>query len=376
MTYPNTLDLAAIVNYTVNVSPGVSPIPGFNELLIIGPTQKIPLATRVYEFTSLTDILAYGYQITDPEYIAAQLYFGQTPKPYKVMLGLKYLTSPAETVIQAVTACRAKSHNWYMCMVTDATASDHLACAAYLEAASPLSVYVYTTADANVLLASPSPNDIATTLKGLLYKRTIGQYSTKEARAIAAIMGYACGQNSGLANSAFTLKFKNEVGVTAEPMDANTLAIIEGKNLNLYLNYNDFYNFFEQGVMANGWFFDRVVNLDMLGTNIQLNVANLLYSSAKVPQTEAGVHMIMSAVQQACETAFTVGYIGPGVWNGPTVLNLMDGDALPRGYSIQAQPLTEQSSADRALRKSPPIYVCITEAGAIHSLVVQVNVSS
>jgi len=376
MTFPTTLDLNAIVSYTVNVSPGFAAVPGFNELLILGPSIKIPVATRVYEFSSLSAMLSYGFLTSDPEYLAAAIYFAQSPAPSKVMIGRRdKTTSPIETVLQALTACRTASRNWYMAVCLEAAAADHLACAGFMESASPLSVYGFTTADANVILSSPSPTDICTALKALSYKRTIGQYSTQSLYAIAGILGYACGQNSGLANSAFTLKFKQEVGVTPEPMDVNALGIIEGKNCNLYVNYNSFYNFFEQGVMVNGWFFDRVINLDMLGTNIQLNVANLLYASDRVPQTEAGVSQIVSAIHDACEAAYTVGYLGPGTWRGPAVMNLNYGDALPRGYVIQPQRLSDQSSADKAARKAPPIYVCIVEAGAIHSLVVQVNVS-
>jgi hypothetical protein len=346
-------------------------------MLIIGPSTYIPVDTRVVSFESLEEMLEYGFSVTDAEYLAAQLYFGQTPQPNEVLIGRRdQTTSPAESCLEAVQACRAASRDWYIVMVTDADADDHLAIAAYVEASSVPSVYAYTTEDADVIEEDPSPADICDTLKGLNYKRTIGQYSTQDSNAIAAIMGYACGQNTGLAGSAFTLKFKQEVGVLVEPLTSGVRDIIEGKNCNVYVEYNDYYDFFEEGVMANGWFFDRLINLDMLCTNIQLNVANLLYSSTKVPQTEAGVLQLMNAVQDACESAYNVGYIGPGTWDGPTVLNLANGDALPKGYLVQAQPLNEQSAADRALRKSPPIYVCLIEAGAIHSLVVAVYVST
>jgi hypothetical protein len=47
---------------------------------------------------------------------------------------------------------------------------------------------------------------------------------------------------------------------------------------------------------------------------------------------------------------------------------------MPNGYVIQQDSLAAQSSADRALRKAPAFYVTIKEAGAVHSLTVQVLV--
>jgi len=95
-------------------------------------------------------------------------------------------------------------------------------------------------------------------------------------------MGYAMGQNTGLANSAYTLKFKQEIGVDTEDLDTSQITNIEGDNGNVYLSYSNYYTIFEPGVMANGQFFDEVINLDMLVNNIQLSVMDLLYANPKI----------------------------------------------------------------------------------------------
>ena len=281
-------------------------------------------------------------------------------------------TITAETCLQAITLCRAANPDWYVGMVTDAVKADHKLIAAWAETATPSTIYAFTTEDNDVLTGAAG--NIFEYLKGLLHKRTIGQYSTTP-HAIAAIMGYAMGQNSGLANSAYTLKFKNEVGVTAEVLSTTQVGIIEGNNGNVYLNYANYYNIFEQGVMSNGYFFDEILNIDMLVNNMQLTVMDLLYGNPKIPQTEAGVTQLIHAVNQACEQAVTIGFLGPGIWTGMNVLNLSTGDALPRGYLTQASPLSEQSQADREARKAPPIYCCIKEAGAIHQVVIGIYVN-
>jgi hypothetical protein len=55
-------------------------------------------------------------------------------------------------------------------------------------------------------------------------------------------------------------------------------------------------------------------------------------------------------------------------------LNLSNGDAMPKGYVVQAQSVTILSSAQRSARQAPPIYVNLIEAGAVHFVTVQVNV--
>lgn len=375
---PGTQSLDGIVDVQVLVSPLAAARLTFNEMLILGQGTHIPIADRVRKYTSPAAMLADGFIDTDPEYLAALLYFGQSPAPKAVWIGRQDQTNgenDPETPAQAIQKCREKNFEWYACMITHpsdlATAADHYAIAAYIETAQPSSIYgISASADA---IKNGTADNMFEHLKGLGYKRTIGQFSTTE-HAIAAIMGYAMGQNSGLAGSAFTLKFKQEVGVAAESLTSTEIATIEGNNGNVYLSYANYYNIFEQGKMFNGQFFDEILNLDMLRNAIQLNIMDLLYGNPKVPQTDGGVNQLVHAVNEACEQSRLIGFLGPGQWNGSPVLNLNTGDYLPQGYLTQTLPLSQQSKADREARKSPPLYVAVKEAGAVHSVLIGVYV--
>ena len=202
-----------------------------------------------------------------------------------VMIGRRDVGT-GETFVEALQACREANSEWYIAVCLNAAYADHIACAAYIESVTPSSVYAYTTWDAECLTGTASPPDIFTYLKSLDYARTIGQYATTQTAvypnniyAIVAIMGYACGQNSGLANSAFTLKFKQETGIAVEPLTSSQITIIEGNNGNVYLNYANYYTIFEQGKMADGTFFDERINLDMFVNNLQLTIMDLLYQN-------------------------------------------------------------------------------------------------
>ncbi len=56
----------------------------------------------------------------------------------------------------------------------------------------------------------------------------------------------------------------------------------------------------QQGVMANGDFFDERHGLDWLQNYVQTNLYNLLYTSTtKVPQTETGITRLLSNVEKS-----------------------------------------------------------------------------
>jgi hypothetical protein len=381
-----TRNLNSIVDITVQISPLAAPRATFNELLIIGTTDVIDTTERIRVYEDPADMLTDGFITTDPEYEAAQIYFSQSPAPRRLWVGRQDITiSPAESCLDAVIACRAAGYDWYMFIALAAGSADHKELAEWTESAQPSTLYAFTTADADVLEANSSPVGIFEYLKTLNYSRTLGVYSTNQGGspvlypnnkyAAVSVMAYACGQNTGLAGSAFTLKFKNLIGIATEPLTSTKINNIEAQNGNVYLSYGNFYSFFEQGKMAKGYFFDEMINLDMLVNNIQLSVADLLNATPKVPQTDEGVTQLVHVVNQACEQAVNIGFLAPGTWTGVDLLNLKTGDMLPKGYVVQTQPLSEQSRADREARKSTPLYVAIKEAGAVHSILIGIYVN-
>ena len=375
-----TRSLDSIVDIQVLVNPLAAARSSFNQTLIIGDTNVISVSDRLKLYESAAEVLE-DFVLTDPEYIAANIYFSQSPAPDKLWIG-RQDSGSGETLVEALQACREASTEWYIAICLGAEYADHVACAAYIETATPSSVYAYTTSDADCLTGTASPPDIFTYLKSLGYSRSIGQYATTQTAvypnniyAIVAIMGYACGQNSGLANSAFTLKFKQETGIAVEPLTSTQINIIEGNYGNLYLDYADYYTIFEQGRMADGTFFDERINLDMFVNNLQLTIMDLLYQNPKIPQTDAGVTQLIQACNEACDEAVRIGFLGPGTWTGPNILNLKPDDPLPAGYLVQAEALSTQTQADREARKSVPLYIAIKESGAVHSVLVGVYVN-
>lgn len=297
------------------------------------------------------------------------------------------ITMVGESALLAAIACRTASLSWYLFMVTDAVDADHLALAGFAQTATPNTVYIFSTADANVL--NNVTNNILQELKALNYNRVMGWYNTTQSGvfpnniyAAAAVMGLAMGLNTGLANSYYTMALKQLVGITTEPLTPTQVGNptsqggggILGNNGNLYLSYGSQFSVTNWGTMANGQFFDEIINLDMLVANIGINVMDLLISVPALPQTDVGETQLLQVVSAAAEQSRQIGFIAGGTWEGVQILKLVQGDTLGNGYLAQAAPYSTQAPTDRAARKAMPIYLAIIEAGAVHFVTIGVYV--
>lgn len=375
------LSLTPIVDVVINLSAKSAARKGFNLGLIIGKSSVIPTAERVRVYTSTAAMLADGFTSDSAEYKAALLYFAASTSPRKLAVGVK--SSDDINMTATLNACRNANSEWYCFTYLGAEDVDLKDCAAWAEAATPDSLYMYTTADSNVLDATGDAKSIFKALSDKNYQRSFGQYCGREDTpdAVAATMGYAMGANRGTSGSAFTLAYKTLPGVTTDDLTETQVEHVcgssttTGHNGNVYINRGGDYDILQQGYMADGTSFDEILYLDMLKNEITLNVMDLLYQNKKIPQTESGVTSIINVINAACKKFVNFGFIAPGKWNGTECLDLQNGDYLPDGYLVQSEPIDDQSQADRDKRKAPPIYVCVKLAGAIEFVTIEVNVN-
>ena len=283
-----------------------------------------------------------------------------------------------ETLVAGVQALADKSNDWYGLYVAAGAVpadADVLAVAEYIEGASPSRIYGVTTQNAAALDAALD-TDIASQLKALAHKRTFVQYSSSSPYAAASLFGRAFTVDFTGNNTVITLKFKQEPGVAAETLAESQASALAAKNCNVFVAYNNATAIVQQGVMANGYFFDEVHGTDWLQNAIQTAIYNLLYTgTTKIPQTDAGVNQIVATVDQQLEQAVANGLVAPGVWNAPGFGALQQGQTLAKGYYVFAPPVADQAQADREARKAPTIQVAIKLAGAVHFANVIVNVN-
>ena len=375
------LPVSNVVNVDVIMSPVAATGRNFGALLILGTSTVIPVTERIRQYSAIEDI-GDDFGVDSPEYEAATIFFSQSPKPTLVYIGRWAKTlaegeaGAVETLLQAVNASLQYT-NWYGLAIADSAdlvEADVIYVAAAIEASSLSRILAVTTDDVNVLVAGNTDN-IGYKLKAAGYGRTFWQYSSSSKYAAISAFGRAFTVNFTGNNTTITLKFKTEPGVTYETLTTAQAAAIDAINGNVYVYYANDTAIIQQGVMANGDFFDERHGLDWLQNYVQTNLYNLLYTSTtKIPQTDAGVTRLMTSVEASLDQAVNNGLVAPGVWNGGPIGQIESGDTLTKGYYVYADAVANQAQSDREARKSPVIEAALKLAGAIHYGDVQINV--
>ena len=286
----------------------------------------------------------------------------------------------AESAADAVRACRAADSEWYMVSYLDATSDEILAIAHVTEQTGPACIQFCTTDEPLIFINSP--DSVFNKLRERRFRRTIGQYS-KTPYAVCGIMGYAAGANTNTARGAYTLMHTQVAGIPPDNLSLSQVNAIRHLNGNVYVarGYNGDYAMFEAGTMSDGTWFDEMLHLDMLVNDLQLAVLDLLIARPKIPQTESGVNTIKLAMTPSLVRSRRIGFIAPGKWHGPDIYithdyaPLQTGDMLADGYMILSEPVSSQTQAEREARIAPPVYIPIKLAGAIHSVIVRIDVN-
>lgn len=364
------LPITPIVNVTYDLPAIGTPLPNYNLGLILGASPVISAEDRVVVFGSLTEMVDAGFADGDPEYDAAKAYFAANSQPTQLAIGKQ---DSGETVLAALQECRTANQDWYMAYCPTADDADHADIAEYVEALTePFTQYIFQTAANEVL--TDDPDNIFETFKEQAYAHTMGIYATDD-HVAAAVMGYAMGQTSDLTDSAYTLKFKTLPGVSPDNLTTNQVNTIKSNYGNVYVTYSRDLNVFDDGRMFSGAWFDEILGVHRLTTDIQTAVANQLVQTPKLPQTEEGMAQLKAVISNTCQKHRRIGFIAPGKWTGGNVNTLKTGDILPTGYLVISDSISDQAQAARDARQAPAIYVPVKLAGAIHSVVIKINVN-
>jgi hypothetical protein len=500
MTTPQTLPVTDFVSVSVTLTPAGAQSQNISTLLVLGNSNVIDTVQRIRPYTTLAGVAA-DFGTTAPEYLAAALWFGQSPQPTTLYIGrwaqtatagelvgatlsaanslytawtgitagslalavnggavtnvtginlstattmagvaaliqtaiaavdagvtvvwnavysrfqitssttgasssVSFLTAAgtgtdisaqmgmqstssgayqvpgqaAETALAAATLFDANfGQSWYALMMPTITAdTDHVAVAGYINAATNKHLYGVTTQEAGVLVSTNTTN-VAYLLQQLGYSRSIVQYSSTSLYAVASLFAEALTVNYNGNNTAITLAYKQEPGVTAENLNQTQYAALTGFNANAFLAVNNATNILQPGVVSNGTYIDIMTGTDWLALAIQTAVYNLLYTTTtKVPQTDAGTNLILTTIESILSQAVTNGLLAPGTWYAGGFGQIVYGQYLPKGFYVYAPPISSQSEATRATRASVPIQIAAKLAGAIQSVSVAISVN-
>jgi len=106
------LNIGRLVRATVNLAPLAAARRGFGTLLIAGDSNVINGRDRIRTYVDLESV-AEDFGTSAPEYKAAALYFGQSPRPNQLMIG-RWLRTATAGMIQGgiLTTAEQAMANW------------------------------------------------------------------------------------------------------------------------------------------------------------------------------------------------------------------------------------------------------------------------
>lgn len=80
------LDVDDLISTSINLTPGGAQAPNLSTVMVIGDSNVIDTKERYRAYSSLTGV-AGDFGTTAPEYLAAAVFFGQTPSPTSLFIG-------------------------------------------------------------------------------------------------------------------------------------------------------------------------------------------------------------------------------------------------------------------------------------------------
>lgn len=265
---------------------------------------------------------------------------------------------------------------WYAVSIVAApTQGDHLTVAPFIEACENKHVYGVSTQEAGALVAATT-TDIAYLLKQLAYKKTVVNFSSSNPYSVISFLGRALTVDYTGNNTVITLMYKSLPGIVAESINSVQADSLKAKNCNAFANFDNGTAIVLNGVTSSGLFLDTITGTDWLAITLQQACYNTLYTSpTRVPQTDAGMHLLVVTCESVCSQAVQNGLLAPGKWNSAGFGTLNQGDFLVKGFYVFADAISSQSQSDRAQRKSVPIRIAAKLAGAVHEIAVGVTVN-
>lgn len=226
------------------------------------------------------------------------------------------------------------------------------------------SVQAYNTADTtNIGFYAHNKGYIKTSV---MYHNNPQVYPDVSYAALALSVNYA------LENSTLTMKFKQLTGIETVPLTETQLSSLKARHINTYVSMGNSSSVVREGVQsADSWFTDSHVNLSNYKEELQVEVFNVFMRNKKVKYTSAGQDLLVSAAAKINNR-----YIRNGTFadrEEETTDNETGYTTLP-ACTITPAPIYSATTSERANRVAPPIAIVAYEAGAFHSVAIDVTV--
>lgn len=379
------LPISRVVNVTLTRQDRFPTRDGFGIILILtsvlseGSPLSSSVRTRVYG--SMEEV-AEDWATSTEAYKAATAAFAQNPRPVQIKIG--YVDpavlegEPASALVAEVADVIAYDDDWYWLLFTkefrDLAIMDDVA---ELIETQPRQLFLGSN-DTDMEDPGDTGN-IAARLKGGAFERTSVWYHWDDDYYLdVAAAAYAATRNLDQVDTAYTLKFKRLA--TIAPINKNSAAVQaitgftpnlgldadEGHLANTYVNIGGLDMVVEGNTLSRA-FVDEIHAGDWMVARTQEETLAVLANNDRVPMTNTGMQMLVSAVELVMSRAAAAGLIAD-------VLDEITGETL-LAYDIEHDSTEAIPASQRRSRIAPDIRCTFRYAGAVHYSTVRLTMT-
>ena len=254
-----------------------------------------------------------------------------------------------------------------------ATNGAHLSCSRWAQANGVM--YSAGTSGTDALGVNEAAT-VTAQLAALGNSRTFISWSSSDSHLDVSAAARMAAINFAQAGTFATLNLRTMPGITPDRLTTTQKNELDRKHVNYYRTDAGAVPVYQTGTTINdGRWVDTQVWIDALVRRIKNATFSLLRRENAVPQTGAGLMAIRGEIRSVLEEGVLNGGIAPGTVSAAmrqdiirTTGNAEFDGILSQGYLIHIGRLSDQSSADRDARKSPPVNVWMKGSGAIQQI--------
>ena len=365
------LSYDAMVRISVSARTGADSEEAFHTGLLLAEKDGASGAERLRLFSSAADLLSAGFTAADPAYRAALKYFAADPSPSRLYVSL---FPPQESPGEAFDAVLERTDAFYGVCLCDADPAKILALSETVRERDRRCVLFYPAFGTPAEAAAA--DGVLARIRATGSSRSLGVYAASASDA-AAVMGTAMGLALNRRDAAFALCYKRISGMQPVGLTESEAAAIKDLRGNVYVTRGYARNLLENGTVASGRRYDEVMYLDRIAADLQEAAVSLLADgSGRLPQTDETSAVFINRFTAVLAGYTAMGVLATGAWRGAPAGSIRPGDVLENGYALWADSYEIQSDADRAARRAMPVHIALCMAGAVETLLVEVDVTA
>ena len=365
--------IAQSVDVNVTAASATTRVKGFVPLLLntteVAGVNDAANPTRSY--ATLAEV-GEDFDAGSSTYQAASAMLAQNPGPDRIVIGFVAADATAPQVTERLELfLQQEPDTYFICSPSLGRPTNSLSPVRNFAAANQLFAVQGISARGTLDGLASSGNFSRHTL--LVYHTNTSVFAS------AAVTGILAGVDFDDPDSAFTLKFKSAEGVPALTLDSADLAEIIGQHpgqpqdtavgacANTFIPNRGGSPIIVPGSMFTpNVFADSVMSQAWLKARLEEDVAST-FLQGRIPYDDTGLEIVAGAVRARMERAILSGIVARD--------ELGDDGTLTAGYDVKVPSFSTVSAAQRQARIAPTMTVTYREAGALHFVTINVNVT-